>query len=233
MICTDEAAFIHVPKTGGMSVTRFLINALDGPVVLFAAGKVDGHIKQLAATPEAAAKMRLVKGRRHARCHTAAEEIRGAGLKLPPLAFSIVREPVSLMVSYYKYMQSPKVWRQRGMEPDKLIGAPKLAMELPFAEFVAKADFYGLTDIQIDEYYQPAEFARLDVVALDHLGEYLTARFAHHAAFDIGKLERRNTSKGVKSEVEVTDAARILIDEKYPLLTQTHRKAQARGWKAG
>ena len=233
MLYTEEAVFIHVPKTGGMSITRFLVNALDLPVTVFAAPRAAEHTRNLAASVEALDKLAFVEGRRHAPCPVAVEEIRAAGLPLPQFAFSIVREPVSLMVSYYKHMQKPHVWKLRGQEAGQLKGAPKLAVEGDFDAFVRGAEFYNMTDAQIADYYRPGGFPRLDIVALEHLNDYLRHRFGHHAAFDLAKMERRNTSKAVKAKVEITDETRAFVAEKYPRLTETYRRALDRGWERG
>lgn len=231
MIYCEEAVFIHVPKTGGMSVTRFLVNALDCPVTVFAAAQAEGHARGMAATPEAAAKLTFVVGRRHAVCPVAAQEIEAAGLPLPPRAFSIAREPVDLMMSYYKYMHRPQVWRQRGMEEGNLKGAPKIALESTFDEFVRQVDFYGMTDRDLMRYYRPDRFGRLDIVALPHLNDYLTHRFGHHRAFDLEKMEHRNTTKTVKVEAAASDATRAYIaTERYPLLTEVWETALRREW---
>ena len=231
MLYTPEAVFIHVPKTGGMSVTRFLVNALDTPVWVFAAERAGrNHTPKLPETPGAAAKLHAVTGRRHASCPTAAEEIRAAGLDLPPVAFSIVREPVALMVSYYKYMHMPKVWKQRGMEPGNLTGAPRLAVEGTFDDFVRRADFYGMDDARLARYYRPAAFERLDIVALEHLDDYLRHRFGHHRAFDGARMDRRNSSGQVEVEVEFGPGTEAAIAAKYPRLAETYRTALKRDW---
>lgn len=231
MLYTEEAVFIHVPKTGGMSVTRFLVNALDLPVTVFAAAKAERHTREkMPADEAAAAKLHFVAGRRHGTCATAVQEIRDAGLPVPPVAFSIVREPGSLMVSYFKHMQKPAVWRLRGQSPDKLTGAPKLAVEGDFDTFVRQAEFYNMSDDDIDDYYQPHGFPRLDVVALEHLNEYLQMRFGHHRAFSLDKMEHRNTSKAVKTRVEVTPDIRTFLEGKYPKLHQTYQRALSRPW---
>ena len=232
MLYHSEAVFIHVPKTGGMSITRFLVNALDGPVTVFAAPRAKEHTFSLADTVEAHDKLSFIAGRRHGPCDAAVKEIEEAGLPVPPLAFSIAREPVSLMVSYYKHMQKPAVWQRRGQDPEKLKGAPKLAMEKSFDAFIRGAEYYNMTDDQIGDYYRPHGFARLDVVALEHLNDYLQYRFGHHAAFDLAKMQHRNTSKHVKEKVEVSDDTRAFLAAKYPLLAETYRKALERGWEA-
>ncbi len=232
MLYHEEAVFIHVPKTGGMSITRFLVNALDGPVTIFAAERAEDHSYTLAATEEARAKMRFAPGRRHGPCDAAVKEIEAAGLPLPACAFSIAREPGSLMVSYYKHMQKPSVWRLRGQNKEQLTGAPKLATEGTFDDFVRGASFYNMSDAQIDDYYQPHGFPRLDIVALDHLNDYLQHRFGHHDAFDLAKMDRRNTSKHVKEKVVISDETRAFLAETYPRLTATYAKALERGWLA-
>ena len=48
MIYSKEATFVHVPKTGGMSVTQFLVNALDCPMTIFAQEKATKHSQNAA-----------------------------------------------------------------------------------------------------------------------------------------------------------------------------------------
>ncbi|WP_238368361.1 sulfotransferase family 2 domain-containing protein [Mesobacterium pallidum] len=231
MLYHEDALFIHVPKTAGMSVVRFLVNALDGPVTVFAPARAKEHTFSLPATDEARTKMRFVAGRRHGTCDAAMKEIEAAGLAPPACAFAIARDPVSLMVSYYKHMQKPAVWKWRGQSESKLSGAPRLAVEGTFDEFVRGADFYNMTDDEIADYYRPHGFARLDIVALDHLNNYLQHRFGHHAAFDLSKMEHRNTSRHIKEKVIVSDETRAFLAEKYPRLTATYAEALERGWQ--
>lgn len=230
MLYHDEAVFIHVPKTGGMSVTRFLVNALDGPVTIFAAARAEEHAFKMALSPAAFDKLRFVPGRRHGTCDAACNEIEGAGLPLPRRAFAIAREPVSLMVSYYKHMQKPSVWRLRGQQGETLTGAPKLATEGTFDEFVRGASFYNMTDDEIAKFYEPFGFAALDIVALEHLNDYLQHRFGHHAAFDLEKMEHRNTSSHVRQTVEASDETRAYLAAQYPRLAAAYAAALERRW---
>ena len=109
MIHTDDFAFIHFMKTGGMSVTRYLVNVADTPVHAFSELKSHPHTQGMAITPESAAKLTCVAGPRHADVPTAVKLIQDNGLTMPPVAFAMIRHPVDLMLSLYKHLQKPHV----------------------------------------------------------------------------------------------------------------------------
>jgi|GEM_PF-3578497 len=230
MLYTPDALFVHVPKTAGMSVTRFLVNVLDGPVTLFVQDKARDHARGLAASPQALARLSLRTGIRHETVPEAAAALEAAGLARPPLAFAVIREPAAMLLSYYNHMRRPKVWKRLGMTRDALRGPSRQAMELPFAAFVDRVGFYQKTDAAAADYFRPGLFERLDVVAMEHLPDYLTHRFAHHAGFDIARLEHRNKARRDLAVTELDAADRAAVQAAFPRLERIYRAAQGRDW---
>jgi len=233
MLYTKDFVFIHVEKTGGMSMTRFLINAIDDPVTVFVPDRGRDHALKMPASPEAAAKLTCHTGTRHEKPPAALALLDKHGLTVPGFAFAVIRDPVDLMHSYYKHLQKPKVWKRRGMDANTLKRAPKLAMELPFAEFAREALFYNMDDDKLMTFYEPAGFDRLDVVPLKRINEYLTLRFGHHAAFDLAKMEHRNSSKYDKDK-DRPDAETIAhIRATYPRVQTAYEAAMAQeSWES-
>jgi hypothetical protein len=225
MLCTESIAFIHVQKTGGMSVTRFLVNAIDDPVTVFVPEQALDHARRMAETPAAAAKLTCQIGTRHEDPEQAATLIERHALEKPRLAFSVIRSPVELMLSYYKHMRKPRVWRRRGMSEKSLTGAPKLAMEYDFDTFCRKVLFYNKTDAQLLRYFQPRGFEKLDVVPLSRLNEYLQLRFGHHANFDADKLEHRNKSQDTRQAEDVRPETISHIETTYPKVLHAYKTA--------
>lgn len=194
MIYSKSVVFIHAPKTGGMSVTRFLVNVLDDPVVVVAPTSARTHSLEMAATPQAAAKLSHVQGNRHETCTQAAALIQAQGWQMPPMAFSMIRHPADMLLSYYKHMRKPHVWKRMGMSRETLRGVPQMAMTLPFDAFVRIRGYYGRTEDEILDYYRTDVFEQLDIVPLKDIAEYLSQKLSHLPAFSATRLEHRNKS---------------------------------------
>lgn len=232
MLHTPEAAFIHVPKTGGMSVTRFLINSLDDPVTVFAPRDAEKHTLAMAEGRYAAEKLTTLVGSRHETCDAAVRAIKAAGLSLPSRAFSVVRDPARLLWSYYRHLRKPWRLERLKMKPETLTGATKLAMELPFAEFVEKIGSSRMSDEKLADYYRPHGFDHLDVVALEDLSDYLVYAFGHHRSFDISRLPHNNASSMI--EVNESLSAKMIgeLRDRYPLTYDTYLAARGRVWRS-
>lgn len=232
MIYNPEVAFIHVPKTGGMSMTRFLVNALDGPVTVVAPANAYEHSLALAETPQAAAKVMHVNGRRHETCPQAIELMEAQKWRKPPCAFAMIRHPVDLMLSYYKHMRKPHIWKLRGLSRETLRGPPKTAMEETFDDFCRQELFYCMSDETLLDYYRSSMFDRFDIVPLNDIIEYVELRFSHHAAYAAGKLGHYNRSREKLFVDDISDATVRYIIATYPGLTTLYEKTIVDGsWR--
>jgi len=229
MLYTKDFAFIHVQKTGGMSMTRFLVNAIDDPVTVFVPDRARDHALRMPATPEAAAKLTCHTGTRHEKPAAALALLDKHGLEIPPFAFAVIRDPADLMLSYYKHIQKPRVRQRRMTDGDA--GSKKVlraARQLPFDAFAREHLFYNMEDETLIRFYEREAFPRLDVVPLKRVSEYLTARFSHHAGFDLAKLEHRNKSKYDKTADQPDPDTVAHIKATYPKVQALYEEAMAR-----
>jgi hypothetical protein len=138
MVFNDKVLFIHVPKTGGIAVTRFLIDNTRGDVTI---SVPPGH-------PSAGPKVKEIVGTRHERLHEAAALLATLGRKLEDFEtiVSIVRNPYDLEVSYFHQKQKSKPW-ERGRAKD-------LAMAGDFLEFARRAPFNSRLPVHIEDWYE-------------------------------------------------------------------------------
>jgi hypothetical protein len=103
MVFNRDVLFLHVPKTGGVSVTNYLLQVLLAPVYYV----TKGPIGQAAAREGVS----FIGGEAHQTLATARRFLRGHGFELEqfPRIFATIRNPYDLAVSYYTYKRSPQV----------------------------------------------------------------------------------------------------------------------------
>lgn len=234
MIHTDSIAFIHFMKTGGMSMTRYLINVADGPVHAFSDRTSHAHTRKMPLSADSAARLTCVDGPRHADMATALRLIRDNGLILPPRAVVMIRHPVDLMLSFYKHLQKPHVWTQRGMTRDTLRGQVKVAVQNSFADFARQVRFYGLDDAGAAAYFQQpgpeAGFETRDIVPLAQIDAYLAVRFGQCRNYPHVRLGHQNRSRGGQHPDAVDADTRAYICRSYPQLRDIYEMACATRW---
>jgi len=225
MLCTESFVFIHVPKTGGMSVTRFLINATDEPVSVFGRERGRQHCFDMAITPDRAEKLNYVAGNRHATPAKGIKMIREMGLPVPSWGFCVIRHPIDLMISYYKHMRKPWVWKSRGLDRDSLTGDLKNAVEKDFSHFCSRSLFYGHDDHELSEFYDSNPIDRLDIVPLNRISSYLQVSFGDSRNFSEAELEHRNKSSEDWGRKDVDEKSQALICSRYPSILKLYQDA--------
>ncbi|MCD4695888.1 MAG: sulfotransferase family 2 domain-containing protein [Bacteroidales bacterium] len=102
MVFNHEVLFIHLGKTGGMSVSTYMRKTLKQPVV-DVVSKIE--FKKINK------KRVVIIGKRHANLAEAEELLKSQRLKLDDfkLIFAIVRNPVDIELSHYKHLQKAHV----------------------------------------------------------------------------------------------------------------------------
>jgi len=103
MIFTRDLLYLHVPKTGGMALTRYLLRALRSPVYYSHPSEdpragVDGVVE--------------IDGIRHETLAEAAVTLKEYGFQLErlPLILALLRNPYELEVSRFAYLQKNHPW---------------------------------------------------------------------------------------------------------------------------
>lgn len=138
MLFSKDLLFIHVPKTGGMSVTECLLDILPPPVYYSHPehdSALEGRgIVQLAGT-------------RHETLEEAAMIVRRWGFDLDtfPRILAVIRNPYSLEVSRYAYLQAGHPW-DRGENQ-------RLAMRCDFETFARCSTHHSGPKRPIESYF--------------------------------------------------------------------------------
>jgi Methyltransferase domain len=137
MIFSEELLFLHVPKTGGMTVTEILFSLLRPPVYYTQPepleNQQDGFIH--------------VAGIRHETLSEAQQLLPQYGYSVPrcPLIITGIRNPYDLEVSRYAYLRRDHCW-DRGWNQ-------ALALSSSFEEFVCLSNGHGGAERPLDAYY--------------------------------------------------------------------------------
>lgn len=150
MLFNDEVMFLHVPKTGGMSITTYLLNNLPGTIYLSLPPAAFDHARRSAVFPDVHDRLQLVGGTRHEDLLQAERIASEFGRRLQDfkLIMAAMRNPYDLEVSYYCHLRKESV-RQRS-------GKGRRAATLAagdFETFAQKAPYYGHLPSRIERYY--------------------------------------------------------------------------------
>ena len=151
MLFNDDVLFLHVPKTGGMSVTSFLINNLPGRIHISVPRPAFEHTAGLSAFPDVNERLTLIPGIRHEDLRQTQKILGKHGRRLSDfqLLVSTIRNPYDLEVSYYFHLRKEAA-RKNGTN---LRPALELAISGDFEAFVRNAPYYGHLPSRIERYY--------------------------------------------------------------------------------
>lgn len=235
MIIGDNYVFIHVPKTGGMSVTQWLINNTDGIIRVVAPESAFDHAKLSALYPNAKDRLEFIEGSRHENLPDARAMLDKLGLPEPEFVFSIIRDPYDLIRSYYHYLSKPHVVGRRSvngsLDPDF-----RAANDGSFENFVKTCSFFTRTPDDVLKYFNDANsFERVDVVPLESIDRYLSHRFFKHKRYGCYNLEQRNASKKDVVSSEIEKVTRQIVYKRYNkvheiFLQVSEEKVNAERW---
>jgi len=145
MILNKDLLFIHVPKTGGTSVSYYLMKTLSKPVFYFAP-----HLK--GDEPE---------GIIHAKCDRHMPLLRAKELGIDaPLVLVVIRNPYDLVVSRYHFLRH--VFSAPIITP-----MHQLALDVDFETFAIEhthpsQEIYFLCDGELPRHARIVKFEKLD-----------------------------------------------------------------------
>jgi hypothetical protein len=157
MIWNNQLLFIHVPKTGGMSVSSLFLDKLPRPVFC--------SVPTGQREPNAPADVTYVEGKRHENLEEARGLLQAHGRELDQFEciIAVVRNPYEMEVSRYFYLRLGHPW-DKGP-------AQRLALEDTFEEFAVRSPYLGRADNRVEAFYTLAgeRPASLRVLRQEHL----------------------------------------------------------------
>ena len=129
MLFNKDLLFIHVPKTGGISMTWYLLDVLPRPVY-YSHPQVGDEVFP--------AGVEQIVGKRHESLAEARDVVARYGFALErfPLILAAIRNPYEMEVSRYAYLRAGHPWELAGAEARR-------AMDYSFEEFATTSELNG------------------------------------------------------------------------------------------
>jgi hypothetical protein len=169
MLISDHVLFLHVPKTGGLSVSQYLVNNLAGPMAESLGLKADLDRERRFAFADVSDRVSAFRGRRHEDLREAVEVLASRGRTLSDfeVIVAVVRNPYDLEVSHYEHLRKPRVIARRG----EASASVRAATTGDFAHFVEHAPFFGSLPADMERWYalDGSMPPNLRVVRFEHL----------------------------------------------------------------
>jgi hypothetical protein len=167
VIFTKDVLFLHVPKTGGTSVSLWLLDVLPGPVW----HTHPDHVGE----DSSSSRIRRVHGRAHETLNEASEVLPRYGIDIRrlPLILAGIRNPYALEVSRYFHLR-----KERPL--DKQEPGPSLAREVDFENFVLNYEPQWVIGGHLGPYFvlDGDVPANLVIVRLENAHEELSSALA-------------------------------------------------------
>jgi hypothetical protein len=208
MIYNEDLLFLHVPKTGGMALSDFLIEVLPRPVTYTLPVPVESITDR---------RVRQLTGRRHETLAEAAKVLTGDGLSLADfrVILAVIRNPYALEVSRYAYLRNGHPW-DAGRNQD-------LAMHHSFDTFAVSSWDHAGAPIQDYFTLHGATPPNMRILRQETLSEDLGVLFDELGYRFSVNLSRKNVSRhdpypryyGPRAEEAVYQRYRWLFDNGY------------------
>tara|TARA_B100000212_G_C27155136_1_gene439221 strand:- start:3 stop:692 length:690 start_codon:yes stop_codon:yes gene_type:complete len=205
MLATKDFLFVHVPKTGGMSLTNYFISNFSGNEIWVTSKNIN-HTKRLAEKYNLQKELKHFQGRRHGDLDYSLQIYESIFDRQPDEIFTIIREPSELLFSYFMHIQKERVINRRGLDKNDLPNFIKVAKNYGFKEFVSKYKFYKMDDDDLLKFYQHTSKIRISIIPLEYLSRYINLRFPKNE----NKLKKINSTKYSKRDSISNEAAEII-----------------------
>ena len=205
MIATKDFLFVHVPKTGGMSLTNYFIANFSGNEIWVSSKNIN-HTKWLGGKYNKQKELKHFQGRRHGDLDYSLQIYESIFDKQPDEVFTIIRDPAKLLFSFFKHIQKEKVIKRQGLDKNDLPKFIKFAKNYGFKEFVSKYKFYNMTDDDLLKFYQHTNKIKISTIPLEYLNKYMNLRFPKNK----NKLKEINSTKYSKRDSISNEAAEII-----------------------
>lgn len=228
MLISDHVLFLHVPKTGGRSVSDYLVNNLMGPIEesLGYKAALDGR---RFAFDDVAARATVFRGRRHEDVQQAIEVLAARGRRLSDfdLILAVVRNPYDLEVSHYEHLRKPSVIERRGAQAPPV----QAAATGDFGHFVTHAPFFGCLPAQMERFYtyEGAVPDNMRLVRFESFAEEIRSLVGPYS-YDRSPFPHINASEGRRPYADyLTPEIEEAIYEKYRYLFELYPRERAAG----
>jgi len=199
MIFNDDLLFIHVPKTGGMSITHLLLDVLPQPVYYTLPDPEQD--RQLAGVVK-------LEGKRHESLSEAAEVLTRFGRQLSDfkMIVAVLRNPYDLEVSRYAYLQKGYAW-DAGHNQD-------LALHEDFETFAKQSVDHARTPLETFFLCEGTKPPNLRILRQENLEDDL-AEALLELGVSAAALTRRNASHHDDYRRYYTEAAEAAVYDRY------------------
>jgi len=167
MLFTERLLFLHVPKTGGTSVTSFLVRNLPGRIALTEPVDLPPKLDDLPLPQRARLQLRRwrrrlgflrhprvqrIAGVRHETLSQASESLARLGRKLADFEsiIAVIRNPYDLEVSRFHFFRRGHL----GIKGLAHEYAEELALSGDFAAFAERAAYHGQLPGRIEDWFE-------------------------------------------------------------------------------
>jgi hypothetical protein len=218
MLFSDEVLFLHVPKAGGSSITRYLLNELRGPLTLCVPENAFEHARGTVEYEDVNERLTLIVGKRHETLPEAIEVLESQGRHLADfvLVLAVARNPYELERSHFLHLQNPYMQRRR--RPDD--PAVLLARAGDFERFCKEALFMGGVDVGDYFLLDGREPPNMRVVRFERLEEEVPRLVS---PFGIGRMNIPHVNRTPReSRPSLTPRVKRLIEVRHPYLAHMY-----------
>ena len=206
-----------------MSMTRYLLNDARGNLIVFLPTNALEHGRAMVKEDEALSRIDWLPGTRHETLDEALQRTSEAGLSMENnrFIFTIAREPIALMRSYFTHLQKKSTIDLRTKNGElPLRGEQKIAVEGSFEDFIELGTFYGRQPEACTDYYrsnnQPGLNSKVLIIPIERLSDFAAELVKSGICHGSIEVPFRNVSK--YDEAIQTDHLRDLVNKRFTSL---------------